>query len=223
MSAQKMEKESPETDIILIDDGFQHRKLHRNLDIVLLDSSVAVEDYHWPPAGRARESLEALTRADVVVLTRWEQHRPETISFLESWTSRCGIVLRAEQVAEDPTPVAGKKIESREVFSSGKGLAFCGLGNPESFRKTLRAKGLSIGQFLTYPDHAEYDEKRIKELLAMGAEFDYLITSEKDMVKLQEWPFQGPPLCVIPIQLKVEGDLEAFREKLASKIRESAQ
>ncbi|MEY4617143.1 MAG: tetraacyldisaccharide 4-kinase [Pseudomonadota bacterium] len=223
LSAQKMVEESPQTNLVLVDDGFQHRKLHRDFDIVLIDVSVDRSDYHWPPEGRARESLDALARADVIVLTRWEQRNQETVSFLEPWTSQSGLVLRAEQSADEPMSFAGRPIEDGMILKNGRGLAFCGLGNPESFRKTLKAKGLTIGKFISYPDHADYDQERINELLVLAEDYDYLLTSEKDMVKLQEWPFQGPPLYVIPMQLKLDGDLEAFREKLAGKIRKSAQ
>lgn len=223
LSAQKMVAEASETNLILVDDGFQHRQLKRDFDIVLLDVSVSKADYAWPPAGRARESLEALLRADAVILTRWEQRRQETVEFLEPWTSRCPVVLRAEQMAEEPLRFAGRRVDDEKIFQSGKGLAFCGLGNPESFRKTLKDKGLSVSEFLSFPDHAHYDEKRINELLAAGETFDFLITTEKDMVKLQDWPFQGPPLYAIPIQLKVDGDLDAFRQKLVFKTRENAE
>lgn len=219
-SALKLQKEAPEVNVVLIDDGFQHRQLHRNFDIVLLDVSVSVQDYQWPPYGRARESLGSLKRADVIIFTRWEQRNEETVQYLESLMEGRCLVLRAEQCTDRPKQAAGRSIENPELIKTGNALAFCGLGNPGSFLRSLQHLGLNIAQFIKFPDHAVYNDERVRQLLSAGANFDYLVTSEKDMVKLQDWPFKGPPLCVIPMQLKVNGDLEAFREKLSQSMRQ---
>ena len=214
-SALKMEKETNEVNVILIDDGFQHRRLHRDLEIVLLDTSVTPSDYNWPPFGRARESFKSLNRSDVIIFTRWEQRNEKTMEVLKLTSSIRKIELQAEQSSDTIQWILGKPILNSEIFKKGIGLAFCGLGNPNSFLKTTELQGLKIGEFLKFEDHTSYDSSKIKRLIEAGRKFDYLVTSEKDMVKLQEWPFQGPSLCVIPMKLKVNGTLEAFREKLA--------
>lgn len=213
-SAIKMEKDPNGVNVILVDDGFQHHRLHRDLDIVLLDVSVAPEDYFWPPIGRARESLAGLKRAQVLVYTRWEQRNQETVKFLQEHGNFNGLVLYAEQECEAPQWIAGRKPEGSESPLTGRGLAFCGLGNPESFLKTLQQQGLNIDKFMPFADHASYDRSRIKHLVELGSKFDYFVTSEKDMVKLQDWPFQGPSLYVISMRLKVTGALDGFRERL---------
>jgi tetraacyldisaccharide 4'-kinase len=215
VSALKLERESSETNVVLIDDGFQHRRLHRDFNIVLLDASVSLKDYEWPPVGRARETIQSLRRAQVIVFTRWEQRNEETVEFLKNAHQYCDLVLNAEQEIEPLRWIAGRPIKDVEPLKSGTALAFCGLGNPSSFLKSLENQGLKIGEFMRFPDHADYDELRIRHLVESGAKFDYVVTSEKDMVKLQNWPFNGPSLCVTPMRLKISGSLEAFRAKLS--------
>jgi tetraacyldisaccharide 4'-kinase len=217
-SALKMESESSETNVILVDDGFQHRQLHRDFDIVLLDVSVGIKDYEWPPVGRAREKLQSLKRADVIVFTRWEQRNEATMRALEHEIAINALRLKAEQVTDSAQWIAGRSLGEGDTLKSGVGLAFCGLGNPQSFLKSLESQGLRIGKFIQFPDHATYDDAKIKRLIQEGTSFNYLVTSEKDMVKLQEWPFQGAPLCVLPMHLKLSGPLEAFRETLARRL-----
>jgi tetraacyldisaccharide 4'-kinase len=214
-NALQMEHNGEGVNVVLVDDGFQHRRLHRDIDIILLDLSVAPKDYEWPPWGRARESLKSLERAHVVVYTRWEQRREDTLDFIKSHLPHGLIELQAEQIAELVHWVAGRPFQDIELAKKGAALAFCGLGNPESFFKTLEAQGVKIGKKIRFPDHSDYDAKKIAQLVELGAKYDYLVTSEKDMVKLQDWPFHGPSLCVTPMRLKLGGSLEAFREKLA--------
>lgn len=214
-NALQMESGGEGVNVVLVDDGFQHRRLHRDLDIVLLDLSVAPTDYEWPPRGRARENFRNLQRAQIVVYTRWEQRRMDTLEFIKSQIPNGLIELQAEQVPDPLQWVAGRPIANMDEIKKGTALAFCGLGNPDSFFKTLESQGVIIGEKLQFPDHSNYDAKRIARLVELGSKYDYLVTSEKDMVKLQDWPFQGPSLCVTPMRLKLSGSLEEFREKLA--------
>lgn len=222
-SALKMDLEGEGVDVILVDDGFQHRRLRRDLDIVLLDVSVSIHDYYWPPMGRARESLKGLARADIIVFTRWEQRRDETIKWLQSGLPQKVITLQAEQVSGPIQRVAGAPLKSKSAIKNGTGLAFCGLGNPDSFIKTLNNQSLTIGEFMRFADHMNYEEDTLARILKAAEKFDYVITSEKDFIKLQNWPFNGPTLCVIPLEIKVAGAMEAFLEKMDSILRKDIQ
>jgi tetraacyldisaccharide 4'-kinase len=220
-SAIRMAAEDPSVEVILVDDGFQHRRLHRDLNVVLLDVSVSPTDYEWPPIGRARESLQSLKRADVVVLTRWEQRCEDTVAFIQKWLPSDVLKLRAEQTSGSLRHVGGNSLK-RSDLKPLRAFAFCGLGNPESFRKTLMSEDLNIDFFRPLSDHQPYNSALIQEIIEQGHQADYFITSEKDAVKLSDWPFNGPPLYVIPIELNLSGSVEEFREKLTQILRKKS-
>jgi len=225
-SALKVVEEAKSVDVLLIDDGFQHRRLKRDFDILLLDTSVKKRDYEWPPRGRARESFIALKRASAIIFTKCEQSNAETLAFLEKKCSSIDyyqtqtqsikpLMLRAEQKQGNPQWVRGKPLISQNIIKEGRGLAFCGLGNPESFLQGLKNQGLTIGAFKVFADHFQYDKKSIQSLIELSINYDYLVTSEKDFVKVMGWPDEGPPLCVVSLEYQMSGDLEGFRAKLA--------
>ncbi len=220
-SAVKMHSESQETQVILVDDGFQHRKLHRDMDIVLLDVSVPPHDYEWPPIGRARESFSELSRAHVIVYSRWELRREETLSYLQQELppNLKVPILKAEHKQGKPHWIHGKPINNENLFITGKGLAFCGLGNAQGFYSNLLSQNLNIASFIPFPDHFHYRQDDIKKIIKAAHDFDYIVTSEKDMVKLQEWPHNGPTLCVVPLEIQISGDKEAFHEQLVRLFR----
>ena len=214
-SALYMEQAANHSNVVILDDGFQHRKLKRNLDIVLLDVSVMEKDYQWPFKGRAREELKSLHRADVVVFTKWDQKNEETYEFLVKNISNNILRLFAYQEFEAIRKVAGRPMNSLAPISSLKGFGFCGLGNPSNFFSSLKSVGLNIVETYALNDHEEYSENLLKKIIEKAQNFDFAVTSEKDMVKLQAWPFNGPSLFVLPMKLKVSGNLEGFREILA--------
>src|SRR5205823_3610711 len=172
------EQEEPSEKLMvhLLDDGFQHRQLARDVDIVLL-TQADVEDTLLP-AGNLREPLSAIAEADVVV-------------------------LREEEAASLRRVVAGlsgdKKVpaiwmirrslslgEVREVALPSKPLAFCGIARPESFTKMLGAQGYEPMDAMIFPDHHVYDEGDIRRLIDCAGEVDAngFVTTEKDAVKL---------------------------------------
>ena len=220
-SAKLLLQEVKSIDVLLIDDGFQHRRLHRDFDILLLDTSVSKQDYDWPPLGRARESLQAIRRASALVFTKCEQSNEKTRQYLEIECKSHPMILHSEQRQGIPQWRRGRALTSSSILHEGRGLAFCGLGNPESFLKGLQNQGLNIGEFKIFADHFVYDDKSIKMLAEMGTNFDYLVTSEKDFVKLLDWPKAGPPLCVVSLEHQVMSDLEGFRAQLTRHLRKN--
>lgn len=221
-SALAMVKEVKGIDVLVIDDGFQHRKLQRDFDIVLLDTSVDKQDYAWPPWGRAREPLTAIHRAQALVFTKCEQSNEQTLLYLERECQSHPLIMRSEQKQGLPQWKGGRPLSSPQVWREGKGFAFAGLGHPDSFLKGLQHQGLKIGEFKIFTDHFSYDEKSIKMLADLSTNFDYLVTSEKDFVKLSNWPKDGPPLCVVSLEHQMISNLEGFRAQLAGHLRKKS-
>lgn len=153
-------------DILLLDDGFQHRRLHRDADIVVIDALRPFPGWACPPAGFLREPLSALDRASAFVLTRVGRNINPT--GLQALLPQRPVFLPETRESLPPLP-------------PGPALAFCGLGNPASFRRSLDRLGHAATPLLTYPDHHTYTSADLQHLNSLSS---HLITTAKDAVKL---------------------------------------
>jgi len=160
----------------LLDDGFQHRRLARDVDIVLL-TQADVEDTLLP-AGNLREPLSALTEADVVVLREEEA----------DWLRSVVVGLRGEKAAPVIWVVRRSLSlgEGGEVGLPARPFAFCGIARPEGFTGMLAAQGYEPMETMVFPDHHAYDDHDIRKLIehARRCEANGFVTTEKDAVKL---------------------------------------
>jgi tetraacyldisaccharide 4'-kinase len=170
-------------DIFLLDDGFQHLRLHRDLNILLLDFSKPFGNNLTLPAGILREPLTAVRRADLVIFTRTPKGKaisPDTGGI--PWCISRHTIVDLLPLSGD-TPVPFSRCLGHKV------LAFAGIADPDSFFAGLRAEGLNLVQTLHFPDHVVYNQERCDEIseamLASGA--DFLVTTEKDGVKLKSF------------------------------------
>lgn len=178
--------EFPDTDLILMDDGFQHRRLHRDLDLVLLDGQDPLGGGRCLPLGSLREPWTNLDRADHLVLTRVErcdeQQVRESVNFLKQWFP----AIPCWQARTEVTKVRVIGNESVPV-RTGTAHAFCGIGDPESFRSTLESQGWELSGHSVFRDHHSYSIQEIGQLQrkaqAEGARF--LVCTEKDEVKIE--------------------------------------
>ncbi len=174
-------------EIILLDDGFQHRACGRDLDIVLIDAQVGLQGQELLPAGRLREPPEHLVRADVILLTRCEDAgRAKNLATLVSrhtdapvFLSRFRPVLVHDARTGEEVPFAA--LTDRPV------VAFCGIGNPASFRTTLASLAVETELLVEFADHHSYTTSDIDRLLQRleKAESATLITTEKDITRLR--------------------------------------
>lgn len=213
-----------DADVLVLDDGFQHRRLRRNLDIVLIDAtnpfgSGPVWRGYCLPLGRMRESVSALADADAVVLTRTDLMDPAWSAALEAWLmDRFGHLVLASAVHQ-PTAVIDPqgKAYPPEHLAGTSAVAFAGLGNPMGFAGTLVQVGLDLKATLPLKDHVHYDARTLGMLAeaARKASADILITTRKDAVK-----FNPVDLDVPVWQLDVEIDLATGRDALLAKLRE---
>jgi tetraacyldisaccharide 4'-kinase len=165
----------------VLDDGFQHRKIKRDIDLVCVDATDPFGGGNLVPAGRLREPTPNLARASVVVITRVEQ--VGDISDLRSQISdlapRTKIVESRSSLSEIKTLTKGSEVR-------GRAFAFCGLGNPQSFFTLLAETHLEICGTHALRDHQTYRQSDIDaiEKLARSAGAEALITTGKDAVKL---------------------------------------
>jgi tetraacyldisaccharide 4'-kinase len=190
-------------DAILLDDGFQHRYLHRDLDIVLLDSGQPLGNGFVLPRGPLREPPSALARAGVIVFTRSEGGDAGTIDERLSGILSGRVVLRTRV---RPTSLTAPDGEERplSILQGKRVFAFAGIARPDSFRQTIESLGGVIAGFRAFPDHHRYnwhDMGRI-ETEAGLARADIVLSTEKDLVKLSG--ATQPPSSVHGLAIETE-------------------
>ena len=172
-------------EVVLLDDGFQHRAVARDLDIVLLDARCPLGNGLPLPAGHLREFPSALRRGNLFILTR-SPLEPVPSSGLPGPVLHSRHILSQFLLGSDG---------GRHPFSQllGKcGLAFAGIADPSSFFAALQQRGLTLGKTLSFADHCRYNAEQLEQLRRAAADVDYLITTEKDGVKLGDLAFDVP-------------------------------
>ncbi|MCU1312027.1 MAG: tetraacyldisaccharide 4-kinase [Candidatus Angelobacter sp.] len=174
----------------LLDDGFQHRRLHRDFDIVI----VPPEDVRdrLLPAGRLREPISSLRRAQAIVLTEGASIEGLPIENQNVWR-----VTRRIDVTGVPS----------------RPIAICGIARPERFLNDLRAAGIEIADEAIFPDHHAYTESDLRELLRLREQKNAggFVTSEKDAINLAQNPPEllksVQPLTAVPLKMElIDGD-----------------
>lgn len=205
----------------VLDDGFQHRKAKRDVDIVCIDATDPFGGGKMLPAGRLREPLNNLKRADIIVITR--ANLVTDISNLRSEIfdlNRDAVILTASTLISRFVPLEefhSKTQSSQREFGQQNVFAFCGLGNPENFFEQLRRKNVSIVGTRAFPDHHEYDQNDVVtiEEQARQSGSGILLTTAKDAVKLSDLKFEVP-CYVVEIEMQFD-DTDVFEFLLLEK------
>jgi tetraacyldisaccharide 4'-kinase len=194
----------------ILDDGFQHRKLARDFDIVLVTPDDARD--HLLPAGRLREPLSSVQRADAIVLTGGASAESFPLEGKIVWRVRRGIVLQ--------------NIPPRPVV-------FCGIARPQNFMLQLRTAGIDPIAEAFFRDHHPYTEKDIRDLLQLAERSNAggFVTTEKDAVNLAGYLDALKPMAVVPVKmelsdaanvvdtmLRVIADRRSARERIPDKV-----
>ena len=210
-------------DIFLLDDGFQHLQLSRDVNILLLDSSRPAANDRLLPAGRLREPLSAMSRADLLVFTRTETN-PGTHTAIGKLQNAAVFAAQTRLLGFRKFPAASQNLLSTSELGAGPFYAFCGIGNPGAFVADLEHWGLSIAGKQAFADHHRYFDSEAAELLesARHADAVALITTEKDAHNLRDIDFQEFPVYIAIIDLAVlqeDAFLAAIQQQLDSRLR----
>ncbi len=203
----------------ILDDGFQHFALERDVDLVAVDVTQDLVHGALLPAGRLREPLSALARADMIVLTRTEIEDPapmETqLSLINSRapifrcaTALLGLIELGSQRSIGPGDYRGKPV-----------CAFCGLGNPPAFFSDLRKWGFNAVAEIAFRDHHVYNTEDIKRLnkVARGTGAEAFLTTEKDLMNLPLQPLSTLPILACAIQAEIS-DAVRFEQALVARL-----
>ncbi|MCP4194925.1 MAG: tetraacyldisaccharide 4'-kinase [Planctomycetaceae bacterium] len=198
-----------DTQLILLDDGFQHRRLHRDLDLVLIDATEPFGYEHVFPRGMLREPLSGLQRADAIILTRCNLVDKAQIATIRAQAMRLAPQAKWIEVGHEATELrssSGKCTPLTEL--AGKSvIAFCGIGNPTAFRDTLEAHQLMISDFRMFPDHHTYSREDIRNLADWSqhaSPHQAVICTHKDLVKISTDRLGQQPLYALLIDLKIQ-------------------
>ncbi|MFQ5591264.1 MAG: tetraacyldisaccharide 4'-kinase [Phycisphaerae bacterium] len=174
-------------DVIVLDDGFQHRRLGRTIDIVVIDATCPFGYGHLLPRGLLRELINRLSRADVVIITRCDQVSPDALSRLQAKIRTIVHDVATLCAVHRVTGIESLNGAAIHGSISGKRVVlFAGIGRPQAFETTVRSLGAEVVGTRWWPDHHRYGRRDIDSILKSKRlpPFDLLLTTQKDAVKL---------------------------------------
>jgi tetraacyldisaccharide 4'-kinase len=199
--------------VFLLDDGFQHLKVRRDLDLLLIDAT-RPGDLHAPPVGRLREGLSAARRAHAILVTRGSAaNLPPALAAFSEGRPCVGVSFPWE-----PRPIGLENIASWDDLTGQPLASFAGIGHPEAFFEQARCKGLTLVSRRAFPDHATPDPSRLRLVIndAHSHAAKAVLTTEKDEVKWRPlWPSDAPPLLCPRLRVEFDGDVAGLRAILA--------
>lgn len=215
--------EELQSEVLILDDGFQHRRLHRDLDIVLVDATSPWGLGHVFPRGLLRESRQNLRRAGLILLTRCDQVQANELAQLE--TTAAAIAPGVPIMRSSHAAMAWVNAEGHEQpiasFADRPVAAFCGIGNPESFSTALAGLRMPPVSFRRFPDHHAYTRDDVEDLRAWAGTQPkdcILATTQKDLVKLRVARLGDRELWALRIELRIDRGQDVLEERLLSVI-----
>jgi len=218
-------------DVLLLDDAFQHLKLNRDIDLVLLDSKKPLGNTYLFPRGTLRETASALSRGDAVILTRSDIGKPASLDQIKS------VVPRKPVFHSFHTPYIykivtgnsaqlsdGLNISSKydfDIFKRKRAFAFSGIAINDDFRRTIESFECNLLDSLGFPDHHSYSNRELDEIVrsAMDLSAEFIFTTEKDYVRIAhkiKWPIH---LIIIGIEISFGENDMAFKSFIKSRLQ----
>ena len=206
--------------LILLDDAFQHRRIYRDLDIVLLDATEPFGYGHVFPRGMMREPPKALARADVVALSRADMVNESRREALRRQVERfAGDALWLEMFHKPRALLRADGTEATiDRLTGCKVAAFCGIGNPLGFRHTLASCGCDVVAFQEFPDHHAYEAEdllRITQWVNGRNDVAAIVCTHKDLVKIGAARLGTRPLWALAVGMEIIAGQAELEAKLA--------
>ncbi len=208
-------------EVIVLDDGFQHRRLARDLDILLLDASLSCRAYRMLPLGFLRESFAGLRRAAVAVFTRVDQANSAGLQRLRDRVSTIAPDLPIAEAVHEPVAIRRRDASTSDESGLEKRFRFhlfSAIGNPAGFERAAADFGARVTGRSRFPDHHRYEPRDlaaiVREARAGGA--DALLTTHKDAVKIPVDFEPELPLCVLHVAIRFRSGEALLRDRLAA-------
>ncbi|MFA5322204.1 MAG: tetraacyldisaccharide 4'-kinase [Smithella sp.] len=208
-------------DVLICDDAMQHRQIFRDINIVLMDGKSLQGNNYILPRGRLREPITEIRRADAILLTRSDEGAQTD--------KKIGELIKAEKIPVFSSVHKPKDIIRGDYSEQGsiaglkgkKVFAFCGIANPDSFEKTLLAVQTNLLSLDIFPDHYRFNGKELEELKAgfVKSGADYLVTTEKDAMRLQSYPEFLKELFILRVEIEIKPDVQSFENFIIKKLK----
>ncbi|MBI1314943.1 tetraacyldisaccharide 4'-kinase [bacterium] len=234
--------------VIVADDAFQHRRLGRTLDIVLIDATNPWGYGAILPRGLLREPRSGLRRADLIAVTRADLVEPASLDAIWRDIRRFSPDAPRVEIAFQPTGLRSLLIHAASEHVTGvvhptatqsaddepasdasasrprRAVVFSGIGNPDAFRATVETLGLDVAAFRAFPDHWHYSETDLTELAALATEHsaDLLLTTLKDLVKLRDLPQPATEIAAVEIVAVATVGDAVFRAAITQRVIEQS-
>ncbi|MFO7971237.1 MAG: tetraacyldisaccharide 4'-kinase [Desulfobacterales bacterium] len=218
-------------DVLLLDDAFQHLKLHRDLDLVLLNSKEPLGNTYLFPRGTLRETASALSRGDAVILTRSDFGKPPSLGQIKKYVPKTPI-FHSSHIPYIYKIVAGNSVQSRDrkissskydfdIFKNKKVFAFSGIAGNDDFRRTIESFQCKLENFSEFPDHHQYSKRELDKISrsATDASAEFIFTTEKDYVRIAhkiKWPID---LAIIGIEISFGKNDIAFKSFIKRRLK----
>ena len=212
-----------QSDVLLLDDGFQHRRLHRDLDIVLISARMPLGGWPLLPRGPMREPLSSVGRANVIIVTKVNRSLEVAAALqerLHALNERALIATAMHEphaLREEPS---GASLQLARL-QNARVCLLSSVGDPDGFEDTVAGLGATVAAHITYPDHHRYRAEDWRQVRERAAEFkvEAIVTTEKDAVRLapfvQERSHAEVPLWVVRVHWRMLSGEDEFHSRLA--------
>ncbi|MBW2609148.1 MAG: tetraacyldisaccharide 4'-kinase [Deltaproteobacteria bacterium] len=213
------------TNFYILDDGFQHLALKRDLDLVLIDASSPFGNGHLLPWGPLREPIGQLERADAVIITRSGQSPPgDNLEGILEKRLQGRPLFRGDHIPENIVFPGDNRVHDPEFLRGKRIIAFAGIARPEVFKETLIDLGADLVSFKDFGDHHSFSPKELRELNVKKRKIkaDLMVTTEKDWVRLENIASGYPDLTYLTIRFTLLSGQDRFFRMIKDRAERSA-
>src|ERR1051325_8800163 len=214
-------------DVLILDDGYQHLALHRDLNILLLDATDPFGGFEMVPFGRLREPLYGLRRADVVIVTRADKpfDQAQRLAVIKYFCGDQIPVLYFYSTITNLRLLATNDVYDAGAFAGWNVVALCGIGNPQAFSEDLLQVGMNIAAEHFFADHHPYSQDDLDRTVRLAREVgaDAIITTEKDAVRLAGLKQSDVPVYAAQLELQSEDEVRFKSLLLRALIRNEGE
>ena len=224
ISSAKIATEELDMELLLLDDGFQHRRIARDLELVLLDAREPFGFGHLLPRGLLREPLRSLKRADIVIATRTDQVLPQKLAEIRSRVQRYAPKAGWVETRHAPVRLRNSAGQQQDVTSleNKNVVAVCGIGNPPAFLQTLADLKANVADRVIFPDHHLYTEGDIREINARVSDMnqcDMIVCTGKDLAKIAVPKIENTNVWALDVELEITRGREILEDRLKEVVR----
>jgi tetraacyldisaccharide 4'-kinase len=205
------------SELILLDDGYQHLSLHRDVNILLVDAKKGFGNKSLLPLGPLREPVEQVKRADMIIITRCiNKHTGGKLVgyFQKNFPAKS--IFRSRHFPDKVIFPFAHKIHSPDILTGKNVVVFAGIANPDYFLETVESCGAHVIHFQTFPDHHFFSNHEIKELASWEKipNVDFLLTTEKDWVRIETKIGADLNIAILTIKMELISGANSFFESI---------